>query len=210
VTVTGDFAGRVVGRDVPRLEDGPLIRGNGRFADDIALPNMLHAAFVRSSHAHAAIRGIDSAGARDLPGVVAVLTLADLAPYLADTRLRVAMPSPSYRQQLDRPVFADREVVHVGEPIAIVLADSRYVAEDAAAIVEIDYDPLPVVADCVAALAPGAPTAHRNAPSNLVAEMTVTFGDVDRAFEQAPHRFRERLWIHRGGGHSMECRSRIA
>jgi aerobic carbon-monoxide dehydrogenase large subunit len=210
VTVTGDFAGRVVGRDVPRLEDGPLIRGNGRFADDIALPNMLHAAFVRSSHAHAAIRGIDSAGARDLPGVVAVLTLADLAPYLADTRLRVAMPSPSYRQQLDRPVFADREVVHVGEPIAIVLADSRYVAEDAAAIVEIDYDPLPVVADCVAALAPGAPTAHRNAPSNLVAEMTVTFGDVDRAFEQAPHRFRERLWIHRGGGHSMECRGVVA
>ena len=82
MTVTGGFQGRVLGRDVPRLEDGRLIRGKGCFVDDIALPSMLHAAFVRSSHAHAAIRGIDAAAARALPGVVAVLTLADLAPCL--------------------------------------------------------------------------------------------------------------------------------
>jgi carbon-monoxide dehydrogenase large subunit len=210
VTVTGFPDARVMGRDVPRLEDKALIRGNGRFVDDITLPNMLHAAFVRSAHAHAAIRGIDADGARALPGVVAVLTLADLAPHLIETRLKVAMPSPSYRLQLDRPVLASREVVHVGEPIAIVLADSRYLAEDAAAIVDVDYDPLPVVADCVAALEPGAPTAHQGARSNLVAEMTMGFGDVDQAFGQAAHRFHERLWVHRGGSHSMECRGLVA
>jgi aerobic carbon-monoxide dehydrogenase large subunit len=210
VTLIGFPDARALGRDVSRLEDKALIRGNGRFADDIALPNMLHAAFVRSAHAHALIRSIDADAARTLPGVFAVLLLADLAPYLLDTRLRVAMPSPSYRQQLDRPVLADSEVVHVGEPIAIVLADDRYLAEDAAAMVDVDYDPLPVVADCVAALAPGAPTAHQGAPSNLVAEMTVGFGDVDQAFKQAPHHFHERLWVHRGGSHSMECRGLVA
>src|SRR5262249_40386126 len=190
--------------------DGRLIRGKGRFVDDIGLPSMLHAAFVRSSHAHAAIRAIDAAGARELPGTVAVLTLAGLAPHLVETRLKVALPSPSYRQQLDRPVLADREVVHVGEALAIVLADSRYAAEDAAQMVEIDYEPLPVVADCMAALAPGAPTAHHDAPSNLVALMTMEFGDVGRAFGRASHRFRARLSIHRGGGHSMECRGVVA
>src|SRR5579883_3109984 len=210
VTVGGFPQARVLGRDVPRVEDEPLIRGKGRFLDDIALPDMLHAAFLRSPHAHALIRGIDAAAARALPGVAAILTLADLLPCLAETRLKTAMPSPSYRQQLDRPVLADREAVHVGEPIAIALAESRALAEDAAAAVEIDYDPLPVVADCLAALEAGAATAHRGAPSNLVAEMTMGFGDVDRAFEQAPHRFRERLRIHRGGSHSMECRGVVA
>src|SRR5258707_15303191 len=107
MTTAGFPDARVLGRDVPRLEDKPLIRGKGRFVDDILLPNMLHAAFVRSTHAHAVIRSIDADAARALPGVVAVLMLADLAPYLMDTRLRVAMPSPSYRQQLDRPVLAD-------------------------------------------------------------------------------------------------------
>lgn len=210
MTAAGFPDARVMGRDVPRLEDRPLIRGRGRFVDDITLPNMLHAAFVRSTHAHAAIGSIDADGARALPGVVAVLTLADLVPYLRETRLKVAMPSPGYRQQLDRPVLADREVVHVGEPLAIVLADSRYLAEDAAAIIDVDYDPLPVVADCVAALEPGAPIAHQGAPSNLVAEVTMAFGEVDRAFDQAPYRFRERLWVHRGGSHSMECRGLVA
>ncbi len=210
MTVGGFPQARVLGRDVPRVEDEPLIRGKGRFLDDIALPDMLHAAFLRSPHAHALIRGIDAAAARALPGVAAILTLADLLPCLAETCLKTAMPSPSYRQQLDRPVLADREAVHVGEPIAIALAESRALAEDAAAAVEIDYDPLPVVADCLAALEAGAATAHRGAPSNLVAEMTMGFGDVDRAFEQAPHRFRERLRIHRGGSHSMECRGVVA
>ncbi len=205
-----DWQSRVIGRDVPRVEDPPLIRGKGRFVDDIELPEMLHGCFVRSPHAHARILLMDTAAASGLPGVYAVLAMSDLEPYLVTSRLRVAMPSPSYRQELHRPVLADREVVHVGEPIALVVADSRYVAEDAAALVEIDFDPLPAVSDCVAALEPTAPRAHENAPSNLVAEMTMEYGDVQAAFQGAPHRFREKLAVHRGGSHSMECRGVVA
>jgi aerobic carbon-monoxide dehydrogenase large subunit len=210
VTDNSPITTRVVGRDVPRLEDAALIRGKGRFVDDILLPGMLHAAFVRSPHAHAAIHGIDATTARAFPGVRAVFTLGDLVPHLTGTRLVVAMPSPSYRQSLDRPVLADREVVHVGEVVALVIADSRYVAEDAAALVDVEYDPLPVVADCVAALEPGAPLSHQGAPSNLVAEMTIAYGAVDAAFLTAAHVFHERLWVHRGGSHSMECRGLVA
>jgi aerobic carbon-monoxide dehydrogenase large subunit len=206
-----DFSdARVLGRDVARVEDKALIRGAGRFVDDIALPGMLHAAFVRSPHAHAAITGIDITAAASMPGVHAVLTLADLAPHLTDTRLVVAMPSPSYRLDLHRPVLASTEVVHVGEAVAVVVAESRYQAEDALACVGVEYDPLPPVADCVAALEPGAPTAHSGANSNLVAEMVIEFGAVDAAFAASAHRVHERLWIHRGGSHSMECRGVVA
>ena len=201
---------RLVGRDVPRVEDAALIRGQGRFVDDIAPPGLLHAAFLRSPHAHAAIARIDAEAARALPGVHAVLTLADLAPHLTDTRLVVALPSPSYRQELHRPVLASSEVVHVGEAVAVVIADSRHLAEDAAGLVEVDYDPLPPVADPAAALEPGAPTAHRDAPSNLAAELVLEYGAVDAAFAAAPHRFAERLSVHRGGSHSMECRGVVA
>ena len=208
--MTGFPDARLLGRDIPRQEDPRLIRGAGRFVDDIALPGMLHAAFVRSPHAHAAITSIDTSAASALPGVIAVHTLDDLAPRLADTRLVVAMPSPSYRLELHRPVLARNEVVHVGEPIACVIAESRCLAEDAAAMVEVEYDILAVVADCEAALQPGAPKAHRDAPSNLVADMTIAYGTVDDAFAQAAHRVRQRLWIHRGGAHSMECRGLVA
>ncbi len=201
---------RILGRDIPRQEDPRLIRGAGRFVDDIDLPGLLHAAFVRSPHAHAGITGIDTASARALAGVHAVWTLDDLAPHLTDTRLVVAMPSPSYRLALHRPVLARHEVVHVGEAIAVVIAENRYIAEDAAALVEVEYDILPVVTDCEAALQPDSPRAHRDAASNLVAEMTIAYGAVDDAFARAPHRVHERLWMHRGGSHSMECRGLVA
>jgi carbon-monoxide dehydrogenase large subunit len=210
VSVRGFPDAKVLGRDVARVEDGALIRGAGRFVDDIAVPGLLHAAFVRSPHAHAAITAIDPASAAAMQGVHAVYTLADLAPHLTDTRLVVAMPSPSYRLDLHRPVLAGDEVVHVGEAVAMVIADSRYLAEDAAASVLVEYDPLPVVADCVAALDAGSPTAHRNAPSNLVAEMVIEYGTVDAAFATAAHVVQERLWIHRGGSHAMECRGLVA
>ena len=158
---------RVLGRDVPRVEDPPLILGKGRFVDDITLPKMLHACFVRSPHAHARILSINTDVASRLSGVHAIFASSDLVPYLQTSRLKVALPSPSYRQELHRPVLADREVVHVGEPIALVLADSRYVAEDAAALVESDFDPLPVVNDCVAGLEPASPPAHEKAPDDV-------------------------------------------
>src|SRR5687767_7009010 len=135
-------------RAAERLEDAALLRGRGRYVDDIHLPGMLHAAFVRSPQAHAAIRGIDKSAALALEGARAVLTLDDLRPYLRNERLVVGLPSPSYKQERNRPALAGDEVVHVGEPVAMVIADSRYLAEDAAALVAVDYDPLPAAVDC--------------------------------------------------------------
>lgn len=204
------MAGRVIGKRVGRLEDPDLLRGTGRFIDDIRLPGMLHAAFVRSPHGHAAIRGIDKTASLAHPGVHAVFTLADLLPHLRTERLVVGLPSKSYRQDRNRPALAGEEVVHVGEPVAIIVADSRYVAEDAAALVDVDYEPLPAVADCRAALADGAPRVHRNAPHNLLAEFDMGYGDIDDAFARAPHVYRESIWQHRGGSHSIECRGAVA
>lgn len=201
---------KVCGQRVGRLEDADLLRGRGRFIDDIRMTGMLEAAFVRSPHGHAAIRGIDKAAALAHPGVHAVFTLADLRPHLQSERLVVALPSKSYKQDRNRPVLADDEVVHVGEPVAIVIADNRYLAEDAAALVEVEYEPLPAASDCRAALADGAPLVHRNAAHNLLAEFDTGFGDVDGAFVRAKHVFPESIWQHRGGGHSIECRGAVA
>ncbi len=198
------------GRSVPRLEDADLLTGRARFVDDIRLPGMLHAAFVRSPHAHAAVLDIRTDGARAQKGVHAVYTSADLRPHLRAERLVVALPSAAFRQQVDRPVLAADEVTYVGEPVAVVIADDRYLAEDAAVLVEIDYQPLPAVVDCRTALVADAPRAHRGAPHNLVAEFDVRFGGVDAAFDGAAHVFAETLWQERGGSHSIECRGSVA
>src|SRR5688572_5875879 len=200
----------VIGKSVGRLEDLALLRGEGRFVDDIRLRGMLHAAFVRSPHAHAAIRGIDKTAALAVNGVTAVLALDDLRPYLRNERLVVGLPSPSYKQERHRPALAGVEAVHVGEPVAVVIAENRYIAEDAAMLVAVDYDPLPAASDCRDALAPGAPRVHVDAPHNLLAEFGMGYGDVDRAFAGAAHVFRESFWQHRGGSHSIECRGAVA
>ena len=163
-----------------RLEDPALLRGEARFIDDIAVPGMLHAAFVRSPHGHAAIGAIDKAAALALAGVHAVLTLDDLMPHFSNHRLVVGLPSPSYRQDRSRPALCGDEAVHVGEPVAVVIAESRYIAEDAVALVGVDYDVLPAISDCRDALADGAPTAHLGAPDNLLAEF-----DPDAPFHHA-------------------------
>jgi carbon-monoxide dehydrogenase large subunit len=201
---------KVQGNSVARIEDVALLRGEGRYVDDIRLPGMLHAAFVRSPHAHAAIRSIDKSAALALPGVKAVLALDDLRPYLRNERLVVGLPSPSYKQERNRPALAGDETVHVGEPVAIVIADNRYIAEDAVALVVVDYDPLPAAVDCRAALEAGAPKVHNDAPHNLLAEFGMGYGDVDRAFAGAQHVFSESFWQHRGGSHSIECRGAVA
>ena len=204
------MAWKVFGSRAARLEDPALLRGEGRFVDDLVFSEMLHAAFVRSPHPHAAIKGVDKSAALAVPGVRAVLTLADLRPLLARERLVVGLPSSSYKQDLNRPALAGDEAVYVGEPIAAVIADSRYVAEDAASLVAVDFDPLPAVADCRDALKPGAPTVHRASPHNLLAEFAMGYGDIDAAFAAAAHVFKESLWMHRGGSHSIECRGSVA
>ena len=123
------------GQPVRRIEDPALLTGQGRYADDIHFPDMLQAAFVRSPFSHALIKGIDVSAAAAQEGVRAVLTMDDLAQHLTSDRLSVGMPSKAYLQLRDRPVLARTEVCHVGEPVAVVIADDRYIAEDAAALV---------------------------------------------------------------------------
>ena len=187
-----------------------MLVGAGQFVDDILLPGTLHAGFLRSSHGHAVIKRFDADIAKSMAGVVAVYRFADIKPFLSEERLVVALPSKAFRQQVDRPVLAIDEVVYVGEPVAVVIAESRQQAEDALASVEIEYEPLEAVVDCVAAVSPGSPTVHRGAPHNVVAELDLTFGQVDEAFAQASHVYSDRFHQSRGGSHSIECRGVLA
>jgi carbon-monoxide dehydrogenase large subunit len=198
------------GASVKRKEDPAFLTGKGRYVDDIALPNMAFAAFVRSPLPHARINGIDASAARALPGVLAVLTYHDLPDSLRERRLPLFVPSPALKHPRMPYSLARDEVCYVGEPVAIVVAESRYVAEDAVAIVEVDYEPLPAVSDPKAAMADGAPEVHAGACSNVAARMPSTIGDVDAAFGSAPHIFREEIFQHRGGAFFMECRGCIA
>ncbi|MBJ3776991.1 xanthine dehydrogenase family protein molybdopterin-binding subunit [Acuticoccus mangrovi] len=199
-----------VGISVPRLEDDALVRGKGRFLDDITLPGLLHAAFLRSPEAHGHIRSIDVAEAEALPGVHRVLRYEDLRPLLTMDRIPVAMPSGALKFDVDPFVLARDEVCHVGEPIALILAESRHVAEDAAELIMVDIDPLPAVVDPRDGLAPDAPQARLDCPDNLVARTSAAYGDIDAAFADAPVRFAERFHLHKGGGNSIEPRGVVA
>lgn len=198
------------GRPVRRIEDPALVSGRGRYLDDLQPAGCLAAAFVRSPYAHALLTGIDADAARAMPGVVAVLTFADLKPYLTAERLSVGLPSGAIQFEVDRPVLAIDEVVYVGEPIVVVIAESRHLAEDAAEAVAIDFEPLPAVADCRAALASDAPTAHRGLPHNCLAKFGFAYGDADDVFSTAPCVAEGSYWIHRGGAHSLEGRGVLA
>ena len=170
----------LIGSRVPRLEDEALLRGHGRFVDDIVLPGVLHAGFVRSPHPHALIRKVGKEAALALPGVHAVLTLDDLAPVMLKRRMLRHSNSGAPLDKAWAFALADGEVSYVGEPVALVVADSRYVAEDAAAIVEVDYDPLPTVGDVRKAVEPGAPMVRRELGSNIITSYRVSFGDSRR------------------------------
>ena len=149
-----------IGQPVLRLEDEALLTGKGRFVDDIASPGVLHAAFVRSPHPHALISRIDAGAALAMAGVHAVLTLDDLAPVMTERRMRRTSNSGMPLDKCWAFALADGEVSYVGEPVALVLADNRYIAEDAAALVAVDYEPLPFVADVRDAAAAAAGTAR--------------------------------------------------
>ena len=200
----------VIGQPLKRIEDLPLLQGRGRFVDDLHFPDLLHAAFVRSPHAHALIRGIDKSAALKAPGVEAVLTLADLMPLLSAERLPLQFRTAQLPPDITPFVLAKDEVAFVGEAVAVVVARSRYLAEDAAALVAVDYEPLPAVADCRAATAPGAPLAHRGRNSNVMVEFKQAYGDVAAAFARASHRVSVNLKQHRGGAHSIEGRGALA
>ena len=201
------------GASVKRKEDPALLTGKGRYVDDIHLPGMLDVAILRSPHAHAGIRGIDKTRALALPGVHAVYTYADLPESMQRQTVPLLVPNPAIKQVYMPYCLAKDEVCFVGEPIALVIADNRYIAEDAAALVDIDFEPLPAIADCAAALKPGAALSHRDASpalGNLGAHIALNVGNVEVAFAAAAHVFREQIFQHRGGPFFMECRGMIA
>ena len=208
---TAETADGRIGSRFLRLEDEPLLTGQGRFVDDIRIPGLLHAAFLRSPHAHAMIRSIDAAAARALPGVHAVLTLDDLAPVLAKRRMvREPAQGGKARENLWPYALANGETAFAGEPVALIVAENRYVAEDAAALIEVDYDSIPAVTDPRDAAIPGSAPVRRELSSNVVSTYRVAYGDADAAFRTAPHKFREDFFQHRGAAHSLEGRGSVA
>jgi carbon-monoxide dehydrogenase large subunit len=196
-----------VGASVLRLEDHALVTGRGRFVDDIAGTDIAVAAFARSPHPHALIRGIDLTAAREVPGVIAVLTLDDLGAVLKQRRMMRVSNSGTDLDQSWPFALADGEVSFVGEPVAIVIAKDRYSAEDAAALIEVDYEVLAAALDCRAEQPP--PT-RRELSTNRVISYKVAYGDIETAFAKAAHVVREDLWVHRGAGHSIEGRGILA
>jgi carbon-monoxide dehydrogenase large subunit len=199
---------RSIGARIPRNEDARLLRGLGCFVDDLDRAGLLHAAVLRSPHAHARIVAIDPSRARTLPGVALVLTAADLGALNQPTPLLIPHPELTH-PRTPRPLAAE-EVHYVGEPVAVVVAEDRYIAEDALAAIEIRWEPLPVVADVRAALAEGAPLVHGDVPGNRAARVTQRVGNPDRAFAHAELILREQLWIERSCGSPIEGRGVVA
>ena len=172
--------GRYVGQRVLRRENPPLLKGQGKFIDDLPVaPGTLHAAILRSPYPHAHIRGIDTEAALALRGVKAVVTGKDVEAQCDPLIVGFANPMEYYGIATDR-------VRYVGEPVAIVCATDRYVAEDALDLIEVDYDPLPATVDPVEATSPEACILHPGADSNIVSERTFVHGEPDAAFEAAP------------------------
>jgi carbon-monoxide dehydrogenase large subunit len=200
----------MIGKRITRIEDSSLLRGGGRYVDDIRLPGMLHVAFVRSPHAHARIVSVDIAAARAIPGVTAVFDGRDIAARLMQERLPLGYPTASLPTNITPFVLAVDEVCFVGEAVAMVIAQSRSVAEDGARMVVVDYEMLPAVADCRQALAPDAPKVRLSASSNLLSRFKIGYGDCEQAFAGAAHVFRESIHQHRGAAHPMEPRGAVA
>ncbi len=197
------IAGKLVGTRVRRVEDRRLLTGQGCYVDDVQVPNMAHAAFVRSPHAHARIRSIDVAAARRHPGVVAVITGADIE---AITNPFIGMFSVAGLYDPRFYSLARERVRHVGDPVAIVVAESRRVAEDASDLVEVDYEELQAVATSGQALADGAPAIWEKAPDNLLLTHSHTYGDVDAVFADADRVITQRFRQHRVSNQPMETR----
>jgi carbon-monoxide dehydrogenase large subunit len=199
---------RVLGRRTRRLEDTRLITGRGRYTDDIHIPGMLHAALVRSPVAHGLLRGIDASAALALEGVHGLLTASDLAA-LGVGELRVNWVHPGQRNS-SNPVLAVDRVYYVGHPVAIVVAESRYVAEDAAELIVLDIDELPAVVNAEDALTPDAPLLYPDWHTNVVVETILEGGEVEVCFSAAPVCLPGRFRVQRQAAMPMEPRASLA
>jgi len=204
------------GASVRRKEDPRYLRGEGRYVDDIKLPGLLHAAFVRSPHGHAKVLSVKTEAARRLPGVTHVFAFADLERWMKPLPLFGAIP-PGLAARVDvtmkqvgQLAMARDRVRFVGEIVAMVLASSRALAEDGCELVEVEYEPLPVVADMIAGAAPGAQVLHPEWGDNVAVSFETGFGDPAAAFAQADVTVRERFEIQRYVGMPIETRGVVA
>jgi aerobic carbon-monoxide dehydrogenase large subunit len=198
-----------VGQPLKRFEDPRLVQGQGTFVDDLQLAGMLHAVVLRSPHAHARLLAIDTAAARALPGVVAILTAAELAGAVRDIPPRhtpelEGVPVPEH------PVLARQKVCYVGQPVAVVVAQSHSVAEDARELVRVEYAPLPPLLDPVAAAQDNALPLHTTFGTNVAMRLRIGRGDLQAAFAQADGIIRERYEVPRLAPAPLECRGLVA
>ena len=200
---------RVFGSGIKRREDPRLITGTARYTDDIVLPGMLHAAILRSPHAHARITRIDTSGAKAAPGVVAVFTGADTAGALKPIPCLWLVPGSELKTSPFAPLARDT-VRYVGDAVAVVVAESPYQAYDALEQIDIEYDPLPAVIDPEKATQSGAPALHTEAPGNVAFHWTVAGGDIDAAFRNADVIVKERIIQQRLIPTAMETRGAVA
>lgn len=203
-----------IGQAIARKEDKRLTAGRGRFISDIRLPRMLHIAFARSAMAHARIRAIDISQAQALDGVIAVYIGKDLTAHLGRVPGMQNRPPAAWRNSVeheigipDQPLIADDTVRHVGEAYAIVVAENRYIAEDALELIEPNFEPLPIVTDPFEALRPGATKVHADLPSNVVARFRVRKGVVPQG---TLRRISRRFTNHRFLALPIECRGVVA
>ena len=186
-----------VGKSVPRREDPRFLTGRGGYVGDITVPGMLYGAVLRSPHAHARILSIDTSAARALPGVVAVLTGAEALTHVNPMPAFCAEPVPQQAIAVERVRFP-------GEAVAAVAATDRYIAEDACALIQVEYELLPPVVDPVEAMAADAPRVHETLDGNVVFHRSLDFGDVGGDFARAAHVVRRKARWHRMGAQPME------
>jgi carbon-monoxide dehydrogenase large subunit len=203
---------RYLGERILRNEDARLLTGRALFVDDVQLPGMLHVAFVRSNYAHGRLRSVDVSAARQRRGVVAAFTAADLGDYWRPGPLLVPpppIPDLVFHQCTQVPLVRDK-VRHVGEPIAMIVAESRYVAEDAMEDVLVDIEPLEAVVDLESALDPAAPLIHEHLTSNVAAHVVQRKGEYGRARSRADLVIRRRFLYDRGAAAAIENRAVVA
>jgi len=205
-------ARRYFGERIKRNEDPRLLTGRALFVDDVNLPGMAHITFVRSPYAHARIKSIETSAAKELPGVVAVYTAADLGSYWRTGILNVGVPpvrGATFNERL-HPILAKDKVRHVGEPVACVVAESRYIAEDAANRVVVDYESLPVHIDPRKALELGAALIHEDLKDNVAAHVVQQKGNYEKAKAQADLVIAREFFYDRGTAAAMENRGIVA
>jgi carbon-monoxide dehydrogenase large subunit len=199
----------LIGASLRRVEDYDLLTGAASFVDDLQLDGVVQAAFVRSAYAHARIDAIDVSAAREAPGVIAVYTIDDLGDVVSQDRVPENFPKPQPRDEVGPYILARDEVCYVGEAVAVVIAESRYLAEDAVQLVVVDYTPLPTLGDPRDSAAAGAAFVNQRAGQNVFGSYTIAHGAVDPAFATAPHVVSASLRQHRGCSLPMECRGSV-